>query len=78
LYRHIVGDPCPKSAADTSREAPWQADDIRMSLRMHLVKTSFELAKKQGVSKVIFLSIDDSFTEDVQIWGLLRSFSVFP
>jgi len=31
LYRHIVGDPCPKAAADTLREAPWEADDIRIS-----------------------------------------------
>lgn len=30
LYRHIVGDPCPKSAADTFR--PWQADDIHFPL----------------------------------------------
>ena len=26
LYRHIVGNPCPKLAADTFREAPWQLD----------------------------------------------------
>ena len=32
LYRHFVGDPCPKSAADTFREAPWLADDIRIPL----------------------------------------------
>jgi len=63
LYRHIVGDPCPKSAADTFREAPWKADDIRVPLRTHLVKTAFALAEAQGAPKVIFLSIDDSFTE---------------
>ena len=31
LYRSIVGDPCPKSAADTFREAPWTADNISCS-----------------------------------------------
>jgi hypothetical protein len=25
LHRHIVGNPCPKSAADTFCKAPWQA-----------------------------------------------------
>ena len=63
LYRHFVGDPCPKSAADTFREAPWAADDIRIPLRKHLVKRAFELAEARGVPKRVFLSIDDSFTE---------------
>jgi len=62
LYRHIVGDPCPKSAADTFREAPWQSEDIRESLRAHLVKTAFELADAEGVPKRVFLSVDDSLT----------------
>ena len=63
IYRHFVGDPCPKSAADTFREAPWVADDIRIPLRKHLVKTAFELAEARGAPKRVFLSVDDSFTE---------------
>ena len=63
LYRHIVGDPCPKSAADTFREAPWSAADIRIPLRKQLVKTAFQLAEVQGAPLQVFLSIDDSFTE---------------
>jgi hypothetical protein len=63
LYRHFVGDPCPKSAADSFREAPWSADDICIPLRKHLVKTAFQLAEAQGAPKRISLSIDDSFTE---------------
>jgi len=62
LYRHIVGDPCPKSAADTFREAPWKADDIRTSLRRHLIQTAFEQAETQGENKQVFLSLDDSLT----------------
>jgi hypothetical protein len=62
LYRHIVGDPCPKSAADTFREAPWQADDIRIPLRQHLIQTAFETAETQGATKQVFLSLDDSLT----------------
>jgi hypothetical protein len=38
LYRYIVGDPCPKSAADTFREAPWQADVIRLHRQDHAVR----------------------------------------
>ncbi len=63
LYRHIVGDPCPKSAADTFREAPWSTNDLRIPLRKHLVKMAFQLAEAQGAPLQVFLSIDDSFTE---------------
>jgi hypothetical protein len=63
LYRHFVDNPCPKSAADTFREAPWQANDIRNSLQKHQVKKAIELAEAQGADKQILLSIDDSFTE---------------
>lgn len=38
LYRAITGNPCPKSAADTFRLAPWQADDLRIPLREKLVQ----------------------------------------
>lgn len=62
LYRHIVGNPCPKSAADTFREAPWQADNIRTPLRRQLTQTAFEVAEVQGVAKQVFLSLDDSLT----------------
>ena len=37
LYRHFVANPCPKSAADTFREAPWISNDIRIPLRKHLL-----------------------------------------
>lgn len=63
LYRHIVGDPCPKSAADTFREAAWTSNDLRIPLRKHLVKTAFYLAEAQDAAKCVFLSLDDSFTE---------------
>jgi hypothetical protein len=60
LYRHFVGDPCPKSAADTFREAPWTAEDIRIPLRKHLVKTAFRLAEAQGVFLIIDRMIKNS------------------
>jgi hypothetical protein len=62
LYRHIVGDPCPKSTADTFREASWQVDDIRTPLRQHLTQAAFENTETQGLLKEVFLSLDDSLT----------------
>ena len=57
LYRSIVGDPCPKSAADSFREAPWIAEDIRVPLRTHLVGLIFKLAEEMGLKKQVFLSL---------------------
>jgi len=58
LYRSIVGDPCHKSAADTFREAPWTADDIRVPLLTHLVQLIFKLAEELGLDKQVFLSLE--------------------
>jgi hypothetical protein len=63
LYRSIVGDPCPKAAADTFREAPWTADDLRVPLRAHLVALVFKMAAAMGLDKHVFLSVDDSTTD---------------
>jgi len=63
LYRHIVGDPCPKAAADTFREAPWTADAIRISLRGFLVQSAFDIAEAEGAPRAVFLSLDDSSTD---------------
>lgn len=63
LYRNIVGDPCAKSAADTFREAPWTADDLRIPLQAHLVELAFKMAATMGLKKHVFLSVDDSTTD---------------
>jgi len=62
LYRHIVDDPCPKAAADTFREAPWQADDLRIPLRQFLVQQAFDMAQAEDAPRRVFLSLDDSLT----------------
>ena len=54
MYRHIVGDPCSKSAADTFREAPWRADDLRISLREFLVQTAFTSAEAEACAQARF------------------------
>jgi hypothetical protein len=63
MYRHIVGAPCSKSAADTFREAPWRADDLRISLREFLVQAAFTSAEAEAAPKRVFLSLDDSLTD---------------
>ena len=63
LYRSIVGEPCPKSAVDTFREAPRTADVIRVPLRAHLVELIFKMAEEMGLQKHVFLSLDDSTTD---------------
>ncbi len=62
LYRPIVDELCPKSAADTFRASPWQANESCVPLREELVKSAFELAQVQGQPKRAFLSLDDSLT----------------
>ena len=57
LYSSIVGDPCPKSAADTFREAPWTAADLRAPLRAHLAGLVFKMAAAMGLTKHVFLSV---------------------
>jgi hypothetical protein len=63
LYRHIVGDPCPKAAADTFREARWTADDLRIPLREQLMQRAFDIAEAEGSPRAAFLSLDDSLTD---------------
>jgi hypothetical protein len=58
-----VDDPCPKAAADTFREAPWTADDLRIPLRQFLVQQAFDMAEAEGAPHVAFLSLDDSLTD---------------
>jgi len=35
LYRHIVGDPCPKAAADTFREGRFEAARVAANTSLH-------------------------------------------
>jgi hypothetical protein len=60
LYRAITGDPCPKTAADTFRLAPWQADDLRIPLREQLVQDALVRREVAHQKPVIFLSLDDT------------------
>lgn len=60
LSRLFVREPDPKNLADTFRESPWQAEDIRQPLKRFLVKTAFELAQATRLEHIVYLSIDDS------------------
>jgi hypothetical protein len=50
-HRHVVGNPCPKSTADTFRQAPWRAEDSRTPLRRHMIQIAFETAETQRIPK---------------------------
>jgi hypothetical protein len=62
LCRLHVGQPDPKSMADTFRESPWTANMIRSPLRRFLVRTALQLARVAGAEHLVFLSLDDSLT----------------
>jgi hypothetical protein len=78
LYRHIVGDPCPKAAADTFREAPWEADDIRITLRCFLVRSAFQefLIEQHGQGKTVVLVVDKAHRLRPPLFELLRQFLI--
>jgi hypothetical protein len=58
-----VREPDPRNIADTFRESPWQAEDIRQPLKRFLSKAAFELAQATGLKHIVYLSIDDSLAE---------------
>ena len=60
LSRLFVRQPDPKNMADTFRESPWQAEDIRQPLKRFLIRTAFNLAETTGLKHIVYLSIDDS------------------
>lgn len=62
LYRAITDNPCPKTAADNFRVAPWQADNLRVSLRENLVQEALARRQMAHQRPVVFLSLDDSLT----------------
>jgi hypothetical protein len=60
LSRLFVRRVNPKNMADTFRESPWQAEDIRQPLKRFLIRTVFEMSKVTRLKHIVYLSIDDS------------------
>jgi len=63
LQRQFVEAPDASNMADFLRISPWQANEVRASLRAHQVAWLIAEAERIGAPKVIYINIDDSLGE---------------
>jgi len=59
LYRQIVGEPDPKTAADFFRESPWEREDVGEGRKRAMLLQFLTFAQKLGLAKLL-VSVDDS------------------
>ena len=60
LQRQFVSAPDASNMADFLRISPWQASDVRMSLRQNQMQWLIAEAERRNAPKVIRISLDDS------------------
>ena len=60
LQRQFVSAPDASNMADFLRISPWQAPDVRMSLRQNQMQWLIAEAERRNVPKVIRINLDDS------------------
>lgn len=63
LQRQFVDAPDASNMADCLRISPWEADDVRTTLRAHQVAWVVAQAERTGAPKVIYINLDDSIGE---------------
>ncbi len=63
LQRQFVDAPDASNMADCLRISPWEADDVRTTLRAYQVAWVVAQAERAGAPKVIYLNLDDSIGE---------------
>jgi DDE superfamily endonuclease len=63
LQRQFVDAPDASNMADCLRISPWQADDVRATLRAHQVAWVVAQAEQSRAPKVIYINLDDSIGE---------------
>ena len=63
LQRQFVDAPDASNMADCLRISPWQADDVRATLRAQQVAWVVGQAEQAGIPKVMYLNLDDSIGE---------------
>jgi len=63
LQRQFVDAPDASNMADCLRISPWEADDVRTTLRAYQVAWVVAQAERVGAPKVIYLNLDDSIGE---------------
>lgn len=63
LQRQFIAAPDASNMADFLRISPWQAAEVRNTLRHHQVNWAVAQAERLGLPKVLYLNIDDSLGE---------------
>jgi hypothetical protein len=63
LQRQFVDAPDASNMADCLRISPWQADEVRATLRAHQVAWVVAQAEHSRAPKVIYINLDDSIGE---------------
>ena len=63
LQRQFIEAPDASNMADFLRISPWQAEDVRVALRVNQVAWAIAQAERTGAPKVIYINIDDSLGE---------------
>ena len=63
LQRQFIQAPDVSNMADFLRISPWKAEDIRIALRRNQVNWAVVQAERLGLSKVLYINIDDSLGE---------------
>ncbi len=72
LQRQFVDAPDASNMADCLRISPWEADDVRTTLRAYQVAWVVAQAERAGAPKVIYLNLDDSIGDCGSICGPRR------
>jgi hypothetical protein len=63
LQRQFIAAPDASNMADFLRISPWPADQVRAALRGNQFAWLFAQAARRGLSKVLYLNLDDSLGE---------------
>ena len=63
LQRQFIEAPDASNMADFLRISPWEAEDVRSALRIQQVNWAVAQAERLGLSKVMYLNLDDSLGE---------------
>lgn len=63
LQRQFLEAPDASNMADFLRISPWKAEGVRSALRIQQVQWAIAQAESQGLSKVMYINLDDSLGE---------------
>jgi hypothetical protein len=63
LQRQFLEAPDASNMADFLRISPWKAEEVRSALRIQQVRWAIAQAESLGLSKVMYINLDDSLGE---------------